>query len=161
MQSAALRTASKGPQLALGLSSPSSPRGSERLTPAPPPTHTHWTHHDLPHLWLWVVPSLKALSVSLGSQALTLLPFPSYHLFMPSIPEAHQVGTSGHRATSGFSSCVKRPFHLQVTFQAQAHGPQDSWPLESPPPLHNAPRLPSTNSPTQSPAPLLILYETV
>lgn len=38
-----------------------------------------------------------------------------------------QVGIPGHSATSGFSSYVKYPFHLQLTFQSPGQGdPQDN-----------------------------------
>lgn len=132
------RTDSQSPLAGQGSFLPNpSTRGSKRLTsapaPHPSPKHTHLTHPCSPQpLPLALEIMLKVLSVSLGSQVLTLLLSPRPHLFKVVCPRSPPGGHLRPLSHIWFQfSCqmsLSSPGHFPSPSTWSPGLPQDSWP---------------------------------
>lgn len=164
------RTASQSPLAGQGSFLPDPfTRGSKRLTsapaPHPSPKHTHLTHPCSPQpLPLALEIMLKVLSVSLGSQVLTLLPSPGPHLFKVVCPRSPPGGHLRPLSHIWFQFSCQMSLSSPGHFPSPSSGPQDCprtvGPDESPHPIAQLSWdfLLSSSQPKR-PALLLIGYE--
>lgn len=141
-----------------GLSFPSSPRGGKRLTPAPPSTELIMICPTSGFGGSALPQDSQHVFRQSGSDPAPLSPIPPVYAVHPRSPPGGHLRSPSHI----WFQCL-----CQMSLSSPSHFPSPStWSpgqlaLSPHPHCTTVPRLPSTNGPTESPAPLLIRYETV